>query len=234
MYCKYCGNELEDASLFCNKCGKAQSEKKQSSKDRKEKVKLSSKEKGIRLVSWIILIAIYFIAFVTTVYLLIYGGGIVPGVLIFAVALVYQLTLFKKARMKSISNITKKCIRRLTVIIVYFILPIAILVGAFEYSYYVTIGNSSAVAQRYVENSLKSNLKNPQSLQIHNIGFKDELEDDDNKYFYVEIEYSAQNGLGGFNRDTYKKYVQVGKKTGIAYELSQQEYKNKSINRNQR
>ena len=101
MYCKYCGNELEDASLFCNKCGKAQSEKKQSSKDRKEKVKLSSKEKGIRLVSWIILIAIYFIAFVTTVYLLIYGGGIVPGVLIFAVALVYQLTLFKKARMKS-------------------------------------------------------------------------------------------------------------------------------------
>lgn len=229
MYCKYCGNELEDSSLFCNKCGKAQAEPVQSSKKKKNKVKLSLKEKGIRFTSCISLIVIYLIAITTTIYLLAYGGGVVPGLLIFAAALVYQLTLFKKERIKAITNIAKNSVRRLVIVTVYFILPITLLVGSFEYSYYVIIGNSSAVAQRYVENTLKSNLKNPQSLQIHDIEFKNELEDKDNKYFHVEIEYSAQNSFGGYNRDTYIKYVQVVKNTGDAYEISQQEFKNKSI-----
>lgn len=230
MYCSKCGKEIEKDAKFCKNCGKAQSENEQYSKKiRKDKVILSAKEKGIRITSWISLIVIYLIAVTTTIYLLVYGGGIVPGLLIFAIGLLYQLTLFKKKKVKAITNIPKASMRRLLTIAVYFIVPILLLVGSFEYSYYVVIGNSSAVAQRYVENTLKSNLKNPQSLQIHDIEFISELEDNSNRYFHVEIEYSAQNSFGGYNRDTYTKYVQVGKNSGNAYEISQQDFSNKAI-----
>lgn len=40
-------------------------------------------------------------------------------------------------------------------------------------------------------------LKNPQSLQINNISTEDMEE-----YYYVYVDYSAQNGFGGYTRDT--------------------------------
>lgn len=55
--------------------------------------------------------------------------------------------------------------------------------------------------------AIKATLKNPESLQIHNHYSN---ESDDNYTF--TFDYSAMNGFGGYNRETY--YVIVSKKTG--------------------
>jgi hypothetical protein len=58
-----------------------------------------------------------------------------------------------------------------------------------------------------VVNSLKSVLKNPDSLQLHSIKVG-EISKSINK---VEIDFSAQNGFGGMNRDTFYIEVNNGK-----------------------
>lgn len=64
-------------------------------------------------------------------------------------------------------------------------------------------------AKNVVISKLKDNLKNPESLQVHDIQYKNTppaedsegLIDMDCKYV-MKIDYSAQNGFGGMNRET--------------------------------
>lgn len=64
-------------------------------------------------------------------------------------------------------------------------------------------------------NYLKSILKNPDSLKIHSISCRKFREDEKGSHF--KIDFSSQNGFGGFNRETY--YIEIdtdGKPTGYS------------------
>lgn len=68
------------------------------------------------------------------------------------------------------------------------------------------------LARSFTTEVLRSQLKNPQSLQVHSITVEPGYhEDDENCYFAVIIDYSAQNGFGGYNRETWESYVQLSK-----------------------
>ena len=60
-----------------------------------------------------------------------------------------------------------------------------------------------------VKKELDSRLKNPQSLQIHSKTYAaykyKETSTPKIEYICIEIDYSAQNGFGGYNRDVYSK-----------------------------
>lgn len=78
-----------------------------------------------------------------------------------------------------------------------------------------------------VETSLKDRLKNPESLQIHNTTIVGDSYEDDSDYFCeITIDYSAQNGFGGYNRDTITAYIKIAKATGTVMELSEASYIN--------
>lgn len=236
MFCRYCGNEIKDNDAFCSKCGKSQSDDK-ANKISKEKYQSTKIKKVARLINILFFAFAYLVSFVTFIYIAVEDGGISPAVLpaiiIFIITLLLNLFVFRKKQISAVKSKFKnnKKVSNIIIAAIYIILPLALFFGSFEYSYYVTIGNSQAVATRYVKRTLKSNLKNPESLQIHNITYKGEegLEDDDYRYFNVTIEYSAQNGFGGYTRDTLEKHLQVSKSTANVIEISAKDYKDKII-----
>jgi len=88
--------------------------------------------------------------------------------------------------------------------------------------------NYEEMAVAAVETALKDRLKNPESLQIHNVGLADDSYEDDSVYFCtVAVDYSAQNGFGGYNRDTVKSHIEINKSTGTVTELDEAAYFNR-------
>lgn len=68
--------------------------------------------------------------------------------------------------------------------------------------------NQNKVAGYAAINILKNILKNPDSLQVHDVGYTRDsycLECED--AVGIKIEYSAQNGFGGYNRDSYYIFI---------------------------
>lgn len=85
--------------------------------------------------------------------------------------------------------------------------------------------NPDKIALSYAENILKSRLKNPESLQIHSSKIYVDFEWGDYHYYSITIDYSAQNGFGGYNRDNdYDVLVKVHKTTKKASEPTTSEY----------
>jgi len=237
MYCKHCGNQIDDNSLFCNKCGKSQTDENKVKLSKKEKIKVGKAEKIARVINILFFVFAYFVAFTTFVDIAVAEGGInpavLPAIIIFVGTLLLNIFVFKK---KQIAKIKEKCgehkrVKKIIVSAIYILLPIILFFGSFEYSYYVTIGNSEAVAQRYMKSSLREELKNPESLQLHNITFKgqNKIEDETYRYYNIVIDYSAQNGFGGYARDKYEKHLRVNKTTAQVTEISMKEYTDKMI-----
>lgn len=56
MYCKKCGNEIEDDSVYCNFCGDKIDKKNIESKNKEETKKIKSKPKFLSMIILIILI----------------------------------------------------------------------------------------------------------------------------------------------------------------------------------
>lgn len=66
----------------------------------------------------------------------------------------------------------------------------------------MSLGDEAVEAAKVV---LQNRLKNPLSLQVHDASVKlTGFDDDHNPKYFVELDYSAQNGFGGMDRDTYK------------------------------
>lgn len=87
--------------------------------------------------------------------------------------------------------------------------------------------NYAEEAVSAVEADLKDRLKNPESLQIHSAILEEDPYEDDLVYFcMVAVDYSAQNGFGGYNRDTLKSYIRIVKSTGTITELDRASYTN--------
>lgn len=86
--------------------------------------------------------------------------------------------------------------------------------------------NYEDMAVAAVEAALKDRLKNPESLQIHSNNIEDCYEDDSTCFCTIVVDYSAQNGFGGYNRDTLKSYIRIAKSTGTITELDEASYIN--------
>jgi hypothetical protein len=85
--------------------------------------------------------------------------------------------------------------------------------------------NPDTIAVSYAESVLKGRLKNPDSLQIHSSKIHVDFEHGDYHYYSITIDYSAQNGFGGYNRDNdYDVLVKVNKTTNKASEATTEEY----------
>lgn len=68
------------------------------------------------------------------------------------------------------------------------------------------------LARSFATEALRNQLKNPKSLQVHSITIEPGYHEDDKSYYFaVMIDYSAQNGFGGYNRETCESYVQISK-----------------------
>jgi len=82
------------------------------------------------------------------------------------------------------------------------------------------------MAAAAVESALKDQLKNPESLQVHSVELDSAYEDDNNYFCAIVVDYSAQNGFGGYNREILKSYLQISKATGSVTELDRVNYVN--------
>jgi len=70
--------------------------------------------------------------------------------------------------------------------------------------------NSNAQKKLYsfIENEIKSDLKNPSSLITNEISVREPYFEDDNYcYYIVDVDYSAQNSFGGFEREKEVYYI---------------------------
>lgn len=64
---------------------------------------------------------------------------------------------------------------------------------------------------------LKGYLKNPESLQVHEIKCKKFYDGEESSHFMID--YSAQNGFGGLNRDTY--YIEIKSSEPTKFDLDE-------------
>ncbi len=80
-------------------------------------------------------------------------------------------------------------------------------------------------AKEYAIESVRKILKNPESLQVHSTDIQLSFANDEFYYYKIIVDYSAQNGFGGYNRKTdYEVRVKVRKSTQRAVDVSIEEY----------
>ena len=108
------------------------------------------------------------------------------------------------------------------------LLLISILVLTFSsciFNHKTDTGVKKAGLDSYITTVMKDKLKNPESFQLHHVLVMNEFENKDYTYYSVSIDYSAQNGFGGYNRDEdYTLRFKVHNKTDKVYEISYTEY----------
>ncbi len=86
------------------------------------------------------------------------------------------------------------------------------------------------IAFSSMEEMLKARLRNPESLQIHDIRLDgDEYDGEQDYYCTVLVDYSAQNGFGGYNREEAKGYFVISKADGSVTELDEGAYRNHRV-----
>ena len=77
----------------------------------------------------------------------------------------------------------------------------------------------------HITTIMEGKLKNPESFQLHSVLVKHEFEYNGYRYYSVSIDYSAQNGFGGYNRDNdYGIYLKVDNISDKAKEIYYTEY----------
>ena len=226
MYCEKCGTQLNDNALFCSNCG----EKCSAAINITEPPTLVKKKTfgGEKFLRFINIVAIIFTMFIGVINLLV--SNIVGGIIMVLSTMLLIIFVFRK---KQITKIKDKLVNfkacKLTIVVIYLLLPVVMFTS-------VGIGNSfedgnssssnpDTIAVSYAESVLKGRLKNPDSLQIHSSKIYVDFEYGNYHYYSITIDYSAQNGFGGYNRDNdYDVLVKVSKATNKASEATTEEY----------
>ena len=229
MYCRKCGNELDDNALFCSKCGEKSSvEEERNVVVSNESYEATIGEKLLRLIN-IVVIALNFLVGIVQLLL----SNILGGIVVLLVTILLVTFVFRKKQIDKIKAKFKNAgLRRIIITAIYLLLPIVMFAGIGIGASFEDGGNTSnpdavalSYARTYAETTLKDNLKNPESLQIHSVEIYVDFEYGDYHYYSITIDYSAQNGFGGYNRnDDYDILVKVSKETNKAYKASTEEY----------
>ena len=98
---------------------------------------------------------------------------------------------------------------------------IIVLIASFFFSVLLPSNSTDDRAIDFAESELKSTLKYPDSLSINSITIKDSYNRDDYSCYYIVIDYSAQNGFGGYNRKVSEMYIKLPKDSSSAQQISQ-------------
>lgn len=210
-YCRYCGGIITE-NKKCKDCGSPG--------------KISFAETIIRFFITILFVVNY-----------VYAAGcifvakmIVEGITVLIGTLLVHIFIYRK---KSIQNIKIKLLHKnarktklsLIYVGVFFsMFLILILSAAVSDSPLGNFSNNSQ-AVSYSENIVRKTLKNPSSMKINKSKVEESFTTDDGwTYYKVVIDYSAQNGFGGYNRDTEEIYVRSLQYSGIIEQISATEY----------
>ena len=88
-----------------------------------------------------------------------------------------------------------------------------------------TEDTTQSVVFAYIEDTIKATLKNPNSLIVNSIVETVEpITDDEYSYHIVAIDYSAQNGFGGYNREQEMYYIKCSNTVNAVSIISEVEY----------
>ncbi len=226
MYCKKCGAQLDDNALFCSNCGeKSLADINITEQSAPVKKKTYGGEKILRFIN---IVAIIFTMFIGVINLFV--SNIVGGIIMLLTAILLIIFVFRKKQITKIKDkLANFKAHKLIIVVVYLLLPIVMFtsvgIGASLGDSSSSSANPDTIAVSYAESVLKGRLKNSDSLQIHSSKIYVDFEHGDYHYYSITIDYSAQNGFGGYNRDNdYDVLVKVSKTTNKASEATTEEY----------
>ena len=239
MFCKKCGNQLDDNAMFCPNCGEKCSADVDAvvEQNKNESQKLSMGERLLRILNIATIVITAFVSFINFA-----SENIVGGIITVLIPILLIVFVFRKKQMSKIKNkIASVSARKWVVTLIYLLLPAVMFASigistAFESSDAgndtVEVGNTPVdyksiameFAERNVETDLKSSLKNPNSLQINGYSVYSRFETENYWYYSIAVDYSAQNGFGGYNRDNYKVSLKINKNSNLASKVTDQEY----------
>lgn len=189
-YCRYCGGAIGE-NQKCSECGSL--------------ARASVIESIARFfISAIMLVCYIFALSLIRFKMTAMGLALLVGTLTIH-ALIYRKKQIRKFKTKLFHHKAKKLILTLIYMSVPIGLAASLLVGAaLDGS---GIGENSRVIA-YGENCIRQTLKNPSSMKIHSSNITDSFKTDDGyTYYKILIDYSAQNGFGGYVRKTGEIYV---------------------------
>lgn len=184
-YCVYCGNKIDKDAEICLKCNQK---------------KYKSKFNYVRYILFTIFILISLFGFYSYLYERTFSNLII--VIGFFIIALNFLPLWKNIINVKFSN--NKVLRKVLISIKTLLIPVIaisfIIYGSITAPYDWTAEDASNYA---VTTYFNTQLKNPDSLQIHNYSVTYSKNKIDNKItVWVKYDYSAQNGFGGYNRDS--------------------------------
>ncbi|MBP3327631.1 MAG: hypothetical protein J6L91_01845 [Clostridia bacterium] len=203
-YCEWCGNKIDKNAIKCPICN--------------ERLKMK-KTSFILDMIFLIIFLLYVVAF--TMGRLVAGEtNVLACVLIMFFGLLLSLPICKIF----INNMTigKTVIRKLINVGRYIILAVVFIAGCFalpadniEFSVYEQDAIDAAV-ELFHENV---KLKNEASFQLNDtqVIIGDYNKAGDYQYVTVYLDYSAQNGFGGYNRETQEIEMKFERSTGKYY-----------------
>ena len=227
MFCKKCGRQLDDNALFCSNCGeKCDSNAEMFCEKPAVGFKQSVFETILRLMNIVAFVVAFLVGVVQILMSNIIGGIIVLLFVALVIAFVFRKTQIAKIKNK----IPNEMIRKIIVITIYFLLPLFMfasigIAASLTEDSGVSSANHDAIAISYAESNLKNQLKNPESLQIHSSKVYVDFEWGDYHYYTITIDYSAQNGFGGYNRNNdYDVILKINKNTNVASKVTTEEY----------
>lgn len=213
-YCKYCGGKIENKK--CLQC------------------EISCNKSPFEILGKVICMAVYAYSILLSLFMLstLYerdgrlGVNIVPSLTLFILTIIIAI-FFNGKRIDLIKKRFNfdKTKRRIVLSLIYILVPIIAFCASTAYCMKVTEFNDDhrAYAVTAVENDLRGKLKNPDSLEVNGVSSY-YTEDESYYYYFVVVDYSAQNGFGGYNRNKYYGYVKVSKYDKTVYSSSSEEY----------
>ncbi len=223
MYCKKCGNQLDDGMQFCSYCGEKCSESpNETALPNNQNTQDSLIERILRFICMAVFVITVFVGVVQLL-----TSNIVGALIILLIAILSFVFILQKKKIAKIkSRCTNAIAKKLLVIAIYLLLSVVmfISIGVGGMLANESSANPKTTATSYAQLTLENSLRNPDSLQIHNTDVKISVEDENYHYYNIIIEYSAQNGFGGYNRNTYEILVKVSKDNHKASRATAKEY----------
>lgn len=210
-YCRYCGGTVGEKKK-CSMCGSL--------------ARVSVIETIVRFFLTTLIVFCYLLALgwiflnkMTVVGLTTFIGTLAIHIF------VYRKKQIRKFKTKLVHNKARKLILSLIYIGVFIGLIAVQLIGtALNDSVIGEYADNSRVIS-YSENIIRQTLKNPSSMKINNSRVEESFTTDDSwTYYKIVIDYSAQNGFGGYSRDTEEIYVRSFEYADIIQQISATDY----------
>lgn len=207
-FCGYCGGEIKENAVICTECGKS--------------IKPTAKDKIFYIIGWVFSL---FFVFLSTAS---FGTSDYLSIVLCLIAALLSTPI--------VGNLFKKVIKSKFATVIRIVLVVVCFICVLEFGADVSfeIYQEQATAAAEVVFHEEVNLKNEASFVINGSKVTYETEDYKKKVDYaadtyktypnvrlvtVVIDYSAENGFGGTNRDTYTVKLLFNTETGKYYRV---------------